>query len=58
MLVREGKDYMNGSSKCQSPKMGVCLVCVKTSKEVHVVSMAYTVGKREKSRLRSVDPEG
>lgn len=36
----------------------VLRVCVKTRKEFCVVSMEYTVGKREKSRLDLVDPEG
>lgn len=37
--VREGKDYTNGSSECQSPKTGVCFECVKTRKEVRMVSV-------------------
>lgn len=36
----------------------VLRVGVKTRKEVCVVSIEYTVGKREKSRLDSADPEG
>lgn len=36
----------------------VLRVSVKIRKEVCVVSMEYTVGKTEKSRLDSADPEG